>query len=159
MRFEIKNKLLYFCSGVIVGYILGCTTLMIMLIILTSLALIHRSKISSFYSKIKKMILPLFNNQIRAMSIFEETPLLSNRKKIEAFVTSDITEKINEYCQWANIKDIGVFIEKSARLIFEKDKDWKAHQRAIKITLRPQAKARSQTRKTITSIQQSTEQK
>ena len=62
MQFEIKNKLLCFSSGVIVGYLLGCTTLMILLIILTSLALIHRNKINSFYSKVKKMISPLLNN-------------------------------------------------------------------------------------------------
>jgi len=158
MRFEIKNKLLCFSSGVIVGYLLGCTILMILLTILTSLTLIHRNKISSFCSKVKKMIYPLLNNHtIYNMAVIEETSFSANRK-IEALVNSDSIAKINEYCQWAKIEDLGVFIEKSARFIFEKDKDWKAHQRAIKIISRPQTKARAQSRKAMSSIQQSIKQ-
>jgi len=43
-----------------------------------------------------------------------------------------IIEKINEYCQWTHIEDMAVFIETAASLIFEKDKNWKAHQRSVK---------------------------
>ena len=49
--------------------------------------------------------------------------------------------KINEYCQWANIDDLGFFIEEAAGFIFSKDKDWKDHQRAIKRTKRQDAHA------------------
>ena len=73
------------------------------------------------------------------MVAIEESPLSTSRK-IEALINYDNIAKINEYCKWANIEDLGGFIEKSAQLIFEKDKDWKAHQRAVKIISRPKKK-------------------
>ena len=33
---------------------------------------------------------------------------------------------------WANIEDIGYFIEEAASFVFAKDKEWKDHQRSIK---------------------------
>ncbi|WP_019215858.1 hypothetical protein [Legionella tunisiensis] len=39
---------------------------------------------------------------------------------------------IQQYCQWANIDDIGFFIEEAAHFIFAKDKDWKQYQKALK---------------------------
>lgn len=56
----------------------------------------------------------------------------SKKEKIKAMVSSDAVAKINEYCQWANIDDLGFFIEEAACFIFSKDKEWKDHQRSIK---------------------------
>lgn len=56
----------------------------------------------------------------------------TKKEKIKAIVSSDVVQQINDYCQWANIDDIGFFIEEAACFIFAKDKDWKDHLRSIK---------------------------
>ena len=54
------------------------------------------------------------------------------KEKIKAEINQDIHQKINEYCAWAKIDDIGFFIEEAARFIFTKDRDWKQHIKSIK---------------------------
>ena len=54
------------------------------------------------------------------------------KSKIKAEINSEIAEKIQEYCSWANIEDIGFFIEEAASFIFAKDRDWKQYQKASK---------------------------
>ena len=54
------------------------------------------------------------------------------KEKIKAEINSDIYEKISDYCAWADIDDIGFFIEEAAIFIFAKDKDWKQHLKATK---------------------------
>ena len=53
------------------------------------------------------------------------------KEKIKAEINSDIASKIKEYCAWANVNDIGFFIEEAAQFVFSKDKDWKEHQREV----------------------------
>ena len=40
------------------------------------------------------------------------------KEKIKAEINSDIYEKISDYCAWADIDDIGFFIEEAAIFIF-----------------------------------------
>lgn len=56
----------------------------------------------------------------------------TKKTKIKASINADIAQKIDAYCQWAHIDDLGFFIEEAACFIFAKDKDWKSHQRAVK---------------------------
>ena len=56
----------------------------------------------------------------------------TKKEKIKAIVSSDVVQQMNDYCQWANIDDIGFFIEEAACFIFAKDKEWKDHLRSIK---------------------------
>ena len=56
----------------------------------------------------------------------------TKKEKIKAVVSSEVIAKIEEYCQWANIQDLGFFIEEAACFVFAKDKDWKDHQRTNK---------------------------
>ena len=49
------------------------------------------------------------------------------KEKIKAEINSEIVAKMNDYCAWANIDDIGFFIEEAASFIFSKDRDWKQH--------------------------------
>ena len=56
----------------------------------------------------------------------------TKKEKIKAVVSSEIVAKIGEYCQWANISDLGFFIEEAACFVLAKDKDWKEHQKSIK---------------------------
>ena len=57
---------------------------------------------------------------------------VTKKERIKAIVGSDVVKQINDYCQWANIDDVGFFIEEAACFIFAKDKEWKDHQRAIR---------------------------
>ncbi|KTC99419.1 hypothetical protein DIZ81_05375 [Legionella taurinensis] len=59
------------------------------------------------------------------------------KEKIKAEISSETFEKINAYCAWANIDDIGFFIEEAAGFVFNKDREWKK--------LKKQAKKRSET--------------
>lgn len=54
------------------------------------------------------------------------------KDKIKASINSEIAEKIKEYCAWANIDDLGFFIEEAASFVFSKDRDWKQHNKANK---------------------------
>jgi hypothetical protein len=56
----------------------------------------------------------------------------NKKSKIKAAISSEIFEKINAYCKWANIDDIGFFIEEAASFVFAKDKDFKAAQKKAK---------------------------
>ena len=57
---------------------------------------------------------------------------LIKKSKIKAVVNAEIVAKIEEYCKWASIDDMGFFIEEAACFIFSKDKEWKDHQRSVK---------------------------
>ena len=54
------------------------------------------------------------------------------KEKIKAIINSDVAAKITAYCAWANIDDVGFFIEEAASFIFAKDRDWKQYQKAAK---------------------------
>ena len=54
------------------------------------------------------------------------------KEKIKAEINSELFEKINAYCAWANIDDLGFFIEEAASFIFSKDRDWKQHEKATR---------------------------
>ena len=54
------------------------------------------------------------------------------KEKIKAEINSEIADKINAYCAWASIDDIGFFIEEAASFIFSKDRDWKQHEKLAK---------------------------
>ena len=54
------------------------------------------------------------------------------KEKIKATINSEVAATITEYCAWANIDDIGFFIEEAANFIFAKDREWKQHKKAAK---------------------------
>ena len=75
-------------------------------------------------------------------------PLISHTKafkkeKIKTELNIETVAKINAYCEWASIDDIGFFIEEAAHFIFAKDKDFKAHQKALKRQAKPSSKVES----------------
>lgn len=57
---------------------------------------------------------------------------MQKKEKIKAEISTDILEKIHAYCTWANINDLGFFIEEAAGFVFAKDRDWKQHTKAAK---------------------------
>ena len=57
---------------------------------------------------------------------------LQKKEKIKAEISSETFDKIAEYCTWANIDDIGFFIEEAAGFIFAKDREWKQFKKAAK---------------------------
>ena len=54
------------------------------------------------------------------------------KEKIKADINCDIAEKIRDYCIFANIDDIGFFIEEAAGFIFAKDREWKQYVKSAK---------------------------
>ena len=54
------------------------------------------------------------------------------KDKIKASISSDVAAKIAEYCAWANIDDLGFFIEEAAGFVFAKDREWKQYNKAAK---------------------------
>lgn len=57
---------------------------------------------------------------------------VQKKEKIKAEISSETFEKITEYCLWANIDDIGFFIEEAVNYVFAKDRDWKQHKKQHK---------------------------
>lgn len=57
---------------------------------------------------------------------------VQKKEKIKAEICSETFDMINAYCAWANIDDIGFFIEEAAGFVFAKDRDWKQHKKAAK---------------------------
>ncbi|KTD65690.1 hypothetical protein [Legionella spiritensis] len=54
------------------------------------------------------------------------------KEKIKAEINNETYEKIMEYCAWANIDDIGFFIEEAAGFVFAKDREWKQFKKTAK---------------------------
>ncbi len=48
-------------------------------------------------------------------------------------ISSEVYSKIEKYCSWAEIEDIGVFIEEAALHVFKADKEFKTHLKNEKI--------------------------
>lgn len=42
-------------------------------------------------------------------------------------ISSEVYKQIEDYCAWANIQDIGIFIEETALHIFKSDKEYKSY--------------------------------
>lgn len=57
---------------------------------------------------------------------------LQKKEKIKAEISSETFDKITEYCAWANIDDVGFFIEEAASFIFAKDREWKQYKKAAR---------------------------
>jgi hypothetical protein len=55
--------------------------------------------------------------------------IADKKDKLKVEINSKILSQIKEYCAWANVDDLGFFIEESAQFVFSKDKKWKEHQR------------------------------
>lgn len=54
------------------------------------------------------------------------------KEKIKAEINSETLKKIQQYCEWAAIDDLGFFIEEASNFVFSKDKEWKKQQRIAK---------------------------
>lgn len=52
---------------------------------------------------------------------------LQKKTKLKVEISHEIYEKMEEYCAWANIADMGYFVEEAVAFIFAKDRDWKAY--------------------------------
>lgn len=57
---------------------------------------------------------------------------VQKKEKIKAEISCETFDKINQYCAWAKIDDIGFFIEEAASFIFAKDREWKQYKKAAK---------------------------
>lgn len=56
----------------------------------------------------------------------------SKKEKLKVNINSEIIAKIEQYCQWAGIEDLGYFIEEAASFVFSKDRDWKNQNKSAK---------------------------
>jgi hypothetical protein len=54
------------------------------------------------------------------------------KDKIKVEINSKVMSKINEYCKWADVDDIGFFFEEAAQFVFSKDKKWKEYLKSSK---------------------------
>ena len=119
-------------SGIVVGYLLSWTIFMILLILSTGLIVCYRKKMIHFHSITQKVKSLSLNNQKPYIKAIINGTKHSNKEQIKVVLSSEIVFEIEEYCRWARIDNLGLFIEEAACFIFEKDKDWKDYQRAIK---------------------------
>jgi len=47
-------------------------------------------------------------------------------------IPSDLKQEIEQYCEWASIKDVGHFFAEAAAFVFKKDRDWQTQQKEAK---------------------------
>lgn len=45
-------------------------------------------------------------------------------------ISSIVFKEIQDYCQWAEIDDIGLFLEEASIHVFKSDKDWKSFKKS-----------------------------
>ena len=57
---------------------------------------------------------------------------LQKKTRLKVEISNDIYEKMEAYCEWANIADMGYFVEEAVGFIFAKDRDWKVHCKPVK---------------------------
>lgn len=53
--------------------------------------------------------------------------------KISVHIDSALHKRIEEYCDFADIDDLGYFFEEATRFIFRRDRKWKNHQKNIRV--------------------------
>ena len=41
-------------------------------------------------------------------------------------IPSDLKQEVEQYCEWASIKDVGHFFAEAAVFVFKKDRGWQA---------------------------------
>lgn len=58
--------------------------------------------------------------------------IAGKKEKVKVELKLDTLKAIERYCAWANIDDIGYFVEEAARFVFLKDKDWRRHLKQLK---------------------------
>lgn len=124
----IKNKLLYFISGMAVGFFLGCASFLIFISIIAIAGLFHRKKIIKIHKEIKITTYQWAASYKRFIAPFIKNQPRSRKEKINVFLKAELIKEIEAYCKWANIDNMGLFIETIAGVVFDKDKDWKAFQ-------------------------------
>ncbi len=52
----------------------------------------------------------------------------TSRTQIRVHIDSEILKNIQAYCDWASFDKVDEFVEKAAKLVFKKDRDWCQHQ-------------------------------
>ena len=50
-------------------------------------------------------------------------------EKVKFSIDSDVIKEIKQYCDWASVKDIGIFFEQAAEFVLNKDSEWKKHKK------------------------------
>jgi len=63
---------------------------------------------------------------LTVMSLLKPTETVK-RKQVRVNLSVEILKKIDQYCQWSDIKRSDEFIEKAAEFVFGKDKSWQQY--------------------------------
>jgi len=58
--------------------------------------------------------------------------IVDKKDKLKVEINAEILSQIKEYCAWADVDDLGFFIEESAQFVFSKDKKWKEYLKSNK---------------------------
>ena len=61
------------------------------------------------------------------MAILKAQPIRI-QKPLRARIDTTTIEKIEQYCQWADINSTGDFIELASQFVFDRDKAWRRFQ-------------------------------
>lgn len=51
-------------------------------------------------------------------------------EKVKFSITTNLYKEINNYCKWAEVKDIGIFFEQAAVFVLKKDTAWKKYKKS-----------------------------
>lgn len=127
MFFVRDSKILCFFSGVIVGYIFGCSSSILLTLIIA---------VGFFWYKKNRVVVLHKRNKLVSFSsnLIDSLSSVMPRKNdeyqtLKFDIDSDVCLDIDAYCKWAKIPDLDRFVERAAGLVFSKDKDWIAYQR------------------------------
>ena len=132
MRSLVNNRLLCFIAGIIIGYFIGRLSSIIFAMIIITTFLYYKKTPSTFLGK-KRKIVALIRYIKDFLGLFITiTPQTTENKIVTTWIGAEVLLEMEAYCRWAEIQDLNIFIEKSACLIFAKDKDWIAYQRNLK---------------------------
>lgn len=53
------------------------------------------------------------------------------RVSVKAKVLEKTLTEVNQYMQWAGVKDVSDFVEQSIQYVLENDKEWKRHKHSV----------------------------
>lgn len=122
MKSTLNHKSFHLIICFALGYIVGCWSSVILAVVAFGAFLFYRGDLVKL-NKYKTKALPILN-EIKNWGATYLSSDDSAKIKVEITLQSDSLKNLEEYCAWAKIENIDLFIANSIQDKIAKDRKW-----------------------------------